>query len=157
MLARALRTLGRCVCSEGTVETFVSYFLNESNHEPSAWGAVANGLIGFHAYPTGSFSPDPTTFAGMFTYVDAFISEVVAVSALARVSARLAVCVFCRASSLVCSAPDVIYVRLVLPICLIVRLILFFYPAFAPALVESRASAWTMLFAARFCRALFLV
>jgi hypothetical protein len=45
-------------------------------------------MIGFHAYPTGGFGPfsaDPTSFAGMFAYVDAFIDEVQAVSALARV------------------------------------------------------------------------
>lgn len=62
--------------SNVTVQAWTSYFLNSSNHAPDVWDAVQAGMIGFHGYPTGPFGPftrDPTTFAGMFTYLDDFV------------------------------------------------------------------------------------
>ena len=67
------------------VEAWVTYFLNASNHDPLAWDAVTGGTIGFHSYPTnGGYTKDPSTFAGMYAYVDGFVAEVAAVSALAQ-------------------------------------------------------------------------
>jgi len=70
--------------SAETVVEWAAYHLNESNHAPAARGAL--DAIGYHAYPTnGGYSPDPTTFAGMFAYVDEFVDErVSAVDAVIR-------------------------------------------------------------------------
>jgi hypothetical protein len=63
------------------VLTWAQYFLNASNHAPAAAGAL--NAIGFHAYPTnGPYTPDPSTFANMFTYADSFVDTVVAVDAV---------------------------------------------------------------------------
>lgn len=64
--------------STGTVVQWAQYFLNASNHSPDVVDAL--NWIGFHAYPTnGGYSPDPTTFAGLFSYADSFVQKVAAV------------------------------------------------------------------------------
>ena len=72
------------------VVQWATYFLNASNHAPDVAGdARAMAAIGYHAYPTGSsFTSNPDTYAGFFTYVDAeFVPKVVAVDAvIARLS-----------------------------------------------------------------------
>ena len=60
------------------VVTWATYFLNASNHAPDAVDAL--NYIGYHAYPTGGgYTPDPTSFARMFDYVDNFIAGVLRV------------------------------------------------------------------------------
>ena len=57
------------------VATWAAYFLNATNHAPDARDAL--DIIGYHAYPTnGPYTPDPTSFALMFDYVDAYIEGV---------------------------------------------------------------------------------
>jgi hypothetical protein len=63
------------------VVAWAQFFLNASNHDSDTVDAL--NFIGFHAYPTnGGYSPDPTTFAGLFTYVDEFVTKVQAVDAV---------------------------------------------------------------------------
>jgi hypothetical protein len=65
------------------VEAWVTYFVNASNHDQDCRDAINS--IGYHAYPTnGPFTPDPKTFERMFTYVDAFISEVQSIDNILR-------------------------------------------------------------------------
>lgn len=61
-----------------TVVSWATYFLNASNHDADTRDSL--DYIGYHAYPTGAwtFTPDPTTFTGMFEYVDAFVAETIA-------------------------------------------------------------------------------
>lgn len=63
------------------VVQWAQYFLNRSNHNPAVQDDQAFAFIGYHAYPTqGSYTPDPTTLAGVFEYVDSiFIPKVLAV------------------------------------------------------------------------------
>ena len=63
------------------VASWAAYFLNASNHDPAC--ADALNYIGYHAYPTnGPYTPDPTSFAQMFSYVDSFIDGVKQVDAV---------------------------------------------------------------------------
>lgn len=71
-----LQFVGMClpnIDDTDIVVQWATYFLNASNHAPAC--ADARNWIGYHAYPTEStFTPDPTTFAAMFDYVDDFVS-----------------------------------------------------------------------------------
>ena len=69
-----------------TVSTWAKYFLNASNHDSDVRDAL--NAIGYHAYPTnGPYSPDPSSFEGMFEYVDNFVQEVLSVdSVIAKLS-----------------------------------------------------------------------
>ena len=60
--------------SAATLLQWGEYFLNASHHAPGV-GLDALSYIGFHAYPTnGPYSPNPTSFALLFDYVDDFIA-----------------------------------------------------------------------------------
>lgn len=69
-----------------TVVAWVTYFLNASNHAADARDAL--DYIGYHAYPTnGGYTPDPSTFSGLFVYADEFVDKVRTVDAIiARLS-----------------------------------------------------------------------
>ena len=63
------------------VAAWATYFLNASNHDPACVDAL--NYIGYHAYPTnGPYTPDPTSFALMFDYVDNFIAGVKEIDAV---------------------------------------------------------------------------
>ena len=65
------------------VESWVTYFLNVSNHDPRCRDAIHS--IGYHAYPTnGPYTSDPASFEQMFGYVDTFRAEVQAIDAIIR-------------------------------------------------------------------------
>ena len=65
---RSIAFVGLClpnIDDTATVVSWAKFFLNASNHAPDARDAL--NYIGYHAYPTqNTFTPDPTTFAGMF-------------------------------------------------------------------------------------------
>lgn len=77
---RSINFVGLClpnIDDTAKVVAWSEYFLNASNHAPDVRDAL--NYIGYHAYPTaGTFTPDPTTFAGMFDYADDFVDNKVA-------------------------------------------------------------------------------